>query len=63
MKVRELISMLENCNQDSEVLLLTSNSSYVCSIGRVRENANVRSFWGKDFKGTIVMCNEQIGSI
>ena len=64
MKVRELISILENLNQDSEIRFRPENSSYVEDFSeRTRENIEIRAFWGKDYEATVIVSGGQVGSI
>ena len=64
MKVRELISILENLNQDSEICFRPENSSYVEDFSeRTRENIEIRAFWGKDYEATVIVSGGQVGSI
>ena len=64
MKVRELISMLENVSQDADVFFKPQNSSYPEEFdNNIRENVTIRAFWGNDFTGTIITSGGQVGGI
>ena len=64
MKVKELISILEDVNQESEILFKPANSDYPESFdGIIREGVNIHSFFGPDFKATVLMSGGQAGGI
>lgn len=64
MKAKDLISVLEELNPETEVFFKPSNSSYVEDFSfKVRENMNIRAFYGDDFTGAVLNSMGQMGSI
>lgn len=64
MKVRDLISVLENCDLDSEVVFLPTNSLYAHGFnGHKKEGANLRAHWGNNRKVTVLYSEGQVGSV
>jgi hypothetical protein len=64
MKVRELISILEDLNPNSEICFRPENSSYVEDFSeRFRGDVEISAFWGKDYEATVIMSGGQVGSI
>ena len=64
MKVKDLIEILEGLKEDEEILFLPENSSYQEDFSdETRRNVGIRSFWGKDYKATILISGEQVGGM
>lgn len=63
MKVRDLISMLENCDLESEVVFLPTNTLYAHGIKSAKEGANLRACWGNNRKVTALRSEGQVGSV
>lgn len=62
MTVRELIDELECLNEDAEIVIQVSNSSYPESI-RAISYQTIRSFYGNDIEAYIIKGDEQIGMV
>lgn len=64
MKAKDLIELLEGLRPDEEVFFLPNNSYYPEDFSeRVRRNGNIRSFWGPDYKATIIFSDGQVGGL
>jgi len=63
MKVRDLISMLENCDLESEIVFLPSNSLYALGFKSAKEGANLRACRGNNRKVTVLRSEGQVGSV
>ena len=63
MKVRDLISMLENCDLESEVVFLPTNTLYAHGIKSAKEGATLRAHWGSKRKVTVLRSEGQVGSV
>ena len=64
MKASEIISMLEDLNPNTEVYFCPNNSSYVEDFSlKVKNNVEVRTFFGKDHNAAIVFSGHQVGQI
>ena len=64
MKAKDLIDMLGYLDPEEEVYFLPENSSYPEDFdGNVERNIEIRSFWGSDFKGTLLISDGQIGGV
>ncbi len=64
MKAKDLISVLEDLNPETDVYFKPQNSSYPEDFtGYVRENITIRAFWGPDFKGAILTSDGQVGGV
>lgn len=62
MKVSDLIDLLEGLKPDEEIYFLPTNSYYPEDFSEdVRRKVEIRSFWGENFKGTIISSDGQVG--
>lgn len=55
--------MLENCDLDSEVVFLPTNTLYAHGIKSAKEGVNLRAHWGSDRKVTMLRSEGQVGSV
>lgn len=62
MTVRELIEELENYDGNMEVVMKPSNSMYVEEIQGMGKRT-IRSFYGQDRNGLIILSDGQTGAV
>ena len=62
MKVKDLISRLEDFNGEMEVVFQPNNSMYADAVGYVTEK-ELRSFFGKDREVVVIESDGQIGAV
>lgn len=64
MKAKDLISVLEKLDPNTDVYFKPENSSYVEDFGgTIRNNITINSFWGNDYKAAVLVNNSQVGSV
>ena len=62
MTVRELKDFLSDYDDNDDVVIKASNSTYVDSIEKTN-GMNIYSFWGRDFNAIVICGAEQVGSV
>lgn len=62
MRVGELISWLNEFNNDMDVVIQASNSMYVDDIFSV-EQTEMRAFWGEDREVCVITSDGQAGAV
>lgn len=66
MKIRELIEVLENFDDDMEVMIGMQQkygTDFAMSIRDDIEEYNIRSFYGEDYKAVVITEGSQCGSV
>ena len=64
MKVKDLIEILECLKEDEEILFLPENSHYPEDFSDIiRRDVVINSFWGDDYKATILYSDGQVGGL
>ena len=66
MKVRDLIDMLEEFDEDMEVrigMIQNYGSNFAMNIVDEVAEHNIRSFYGEDFKAVVITEGNQIGVV
>ena len=64
MKAKELITLLEGLNPESEVFFLPANGMYVQDFSpSFKQDVNIRALFGDDRKGVVIGSGGQVGSI
>lgn len=62
MKVKDLIYFLEGFRDEEEIYFLPNNSCYPEDFSEnFRRGVEIRSFWGDNFKGTVLISDGQVG--
>lgn len=62
MKVKDLISRLEDFDREMEVVFQPNNSMYADAVGYVTEK-ELRSFFGKDREVVVIESDGQVGAV
>ena len=66
MKVRELINLLENFDEDMEVRIGMKQkygTDFAMHIDSCIEEYTIKSFWGEDYKAVVITEDNQCGAV